>query len=152
MSAYRITLTFEFDNNGNNEISKEISEKGIRLVEKDIALSFNEPEYKSIKCKIKKLLQGYNSFKTNFFKVEESPEVLKWRLLGRDQHDTKRAYMMNMLKESYGYDVVSYEVRIIPREKRRSVCDSAKLLIIKTVDGSQFAKRYNNNQKFKIEL
>lgn len=97
-------------------------------------------------------VEGYCAYENKFFETSSSPYVLFWDLKGRCEHDTNREYMVRMLKQNYGMDVKSYEVRFIPKDYKRNKYDNAKLLIVKTKSGNHFAKRYNNNQVFQINF
>lgn len=97
-------------------------------------------------------MSGYTKESREFFKVSDSPEVMTWFLNGKDKHDDNRLYTLKLLREMYGLEVKSYEVRMLPEECRRNKYDCAKLIIVKTVDGKHLAKRYSNNNKFKITL
>lgn len=97
-------------------------------------------------------MKTYCAYDSGFFNIRYSQEVMKWKLLGTDISDAMRDYNIKMIKESYGFKVKSYEVREIPRCFKKNKFDHAKLLILTTEGNDIVAKRYNNNQKFKIRI
>lgn len=91
----------------------------------------------------------YDAYSSAFF--SELKDVQNWPVIVTDKQDANRAVNLNYMKKHWNLEVVSYELRRIPAFAQRNNWDSAKLLVVTTVGGTQYAKRHNNSQWLSIE-
>ena len=93
--------------------------------------------------------QTYDAYSSALF--EHLDDVKAWPVIVTDKQDANREVNINYFKKHLNLEVANYELRRIPTHAMRNTWDSAKLLVITTVGGKQYAKRHNNSQWLSIE-